>query len=76
MSDDLRLYDVTLGSHKTQMRLSDSDAEAMGDAAVLAGSAPAPVVAPKPAPVEGKSRVVTSNKMRGTDDPHTPHGRH
>jgi hypothetical protein len=67
MDSELRLYDVIVGGHKTQMRLNDVDAVAMG--AVLAESAPARasssrVTAPDPA---GKSRLVTSNKMRGTD---------
>jgi hypothetical protein len=70
MSDDLRLYDVTVGSHKTQMHLNERDAEAMGDAAVLAGSAKAPVS--KVEPAEPKSRLVTHNKMRGTE-PGTHH---
>lgn len=36
MSNDLRLYDVTVGGHTTLMRLNDRDAKAYGINAVLA----------------------------------------
>lgn len=71
MGSELRLYDVTVGKHKTRMRLDDADAEARGDSAVLVTEPPAPPVA-RPAaadPAVGKARPVTANKMRGTSEP-------
>lgn len=66
MGGDLRLYSVTVGTHKTRMRLNDHDADALGDNAVPLVETPRPA---RPAdPVDTKSRLVTSNKMRGTDD--------
>lgn len=62
MGSELRLYDVTVGGHKTRMRLDDADAEAHGDSAVLVQQQQP--TAPEPA--DTKSRLVTSNKMRGT----------
>lgn len=75
MSDLLRLYDVTVGKHKTQMRLNEADAAAMG--AVLVNQQPAKPAKPamraaEPDP-DGKARLVTSNKMRGTE-PGSHHG--
>lgn len=70
MGSELRLYEVTVGRHKTRMRLNDHDAEAMGDAAVYVPEPPSPQpAAPPPDPLAGKSRLVTSNKMRGTGEP-------
>lgn len=68
MGSELRLYDVTVGAHKTRMRLDDRDAQAMGDGAVLVAE---PQEQPQPAaplpyrdPVAGKARLVTDNKTR------------
>jgi hypothetical protein len=66
MSGELRLYDVTVGKHKTQMRLNDADAVALG--AVLADQPAEPKAVRAAEPdTDGKSRLVTSNKMRGTE---------
>jgi hypothetical protein len=74
MGGELRLYDVTLGGHKTRMQLDDAGAADLGANAVLvADGQDAPAVRPAeptpPAPPEGKNRLVTSNKMRGTNNP-------
>lgn len=70
MGSELRLYDVTVGSHQTRMRLDQADAEKYGtDAIPVTTTAPeSPRMAAAPAP-DTKSRLVTSNKIRGTDDP-------
>jgi hypothetical protein len=72
MAGDLRLYSVTVGTHKTRMRLNDHDAEALGDDAVPLVETPHPA-RPADPEVGAKNRLVTSNKMRGTD-PATPSG--
>lgn len=65
-SSPLRTYDVRVGEHTTLMKLNDADAAGYGDAATLAANQPAsrPLIEPKE---DAKSRLVTSNKMRGTD---------
>lgn len=68
MSGDLRLYDVTVGEHKTQMRLNERDAAALGDTATLVGQPAAAAPTPAPPP-EQKARLVTANKARGTNNP-------
>ena len=72
MSEVLRLYHVTINGHKTSMRLNPADAAAYGSGAVLVEQ-PHPVPRPpehhaQAEPAGGKSRLVTSNKMRGVDD--------
>jgi hypothetical protein len=77
-TDELNLYTVTQGAHTTVMQLNLTDAAAMGDSAVPVTVAPgaATVRMAQPAPAEPKSRVVTANKMRGTDDPTPAAGHH
>jgi hypothetical protein len=72
MGNKLRLYNVTVGAQQTQMRLDERDAKAMGDSAVLVPE-PRETQRPAAAPADTKSRLVTSNKMRGTDDKPTAH---
>jgi hypothetical protein len=75
-SSELRLYDVTVGAHRTQMRLNEDDAEAMGGTPAAAPPPASGTAAPAPPPVDSKNRLVTSNKMRGTTeaDAHTERG--
>jgi len=68
----LRLYDVTVGAHRTRMQLNDRDAAIIGVGAVLVPEEPDSD--PEPAPphegppeTPGKSRLVTSNKARGLE---------
>lgn len=81
MSNELRLYDVTVGGHQTLMRLNDRDAEAYGADAVLAIeqilagpvltpslAEPDPVTPPAEVVTEPKARASTHNKMRGNSD--------
>jgi hypothetical protein len=75
MAEILRLYQVTVGPHTTLMRLNDRDASSYGTNAVPVAPAAAATSEPRPRQVDpsGKSRLVTSNKMRGVgDEPATP----
>ncbi len=74
MRGELRLYDVTVGAHKTQMRLDDRDAAAMGDSAVLCSERDdTPSLCPMPTdPIDTTSGLVASNKMRGAASPVRP----
>jgi hypothetical protein len=67
MHVELRLYDVTIGAHKTRMRLDDNDAREMGDAAVLVSEPAQQTPHPAPAPIDTKARRSTPNKMRDTN---------
>lgn len=72
---ELRLYDVTVGQHKSRMRLDDHDAKEMGVNAVLVRPPPSLAEPPNPTPPaatrlpykDPKSRPVI-NKMRSTGE--------
>lgn len=66
MADQLRLYNVTIGNHRTLMRLSDSDAEQLHLNAVLASDGPERVTPREE--IAGKARTAISNKARGNDN--------